>query len=47
MMDAGYSQEISGWSLKEQPPAYYRRAAARARKLQAEIYDAQAQRVSW
>ena len=36
MMDAGYSQEISGWSPKEQPPAYYRAAAAPARKLQAE-----------
>ena len=35
-MDAGYFQEISGWSLKEQPPDYYRAAAARARKLQAE-----------
>jgi hypothetical protein len=36
MMDAGYFQEISGWSPKEQPPAYYRAAAARARKLRAE-----------
>ena len=36
MIDAGYFHEISGWSLKEQLPAYYRAAAARARKLQAE-----------
>lgn len=36
MMDAGYFQEISEWSPKEQHAAYYRAAAARARKLQAE-----------
>jgi hypothetical protein len=36
MMDAGSFQEISEWSPKEQPPAYYRAAAARARKLQAD-----------
>jgi hypothetical protein len=36
MMDADYFQEIPGWSPKEQLPAYYRAAAARARKLQAE-----------
>jgi hypothetical protein len=36
MMVADYFQEISGWSPKEQLPAYYRAAAARARKLRAE-----------
>src|SRR5438445_11402029 len=36
-MDAGHFEEISDcWSLEEQPTAYYRTTAARARRLQAD-----------
>jgi hypothetical protein len=35
-MDAGFFDEISGWSPNEKPAAYYRAAAERARKLLAE-----------
>ena len=36
-MDAGNFDEISDWwSLEERPTAYYRTAAARARRLEAE-----------
>ena len=36
-MDAGHFEEISDcWSSEEQPTAYYRTTAARARRLQAD-----------
>src|SRR6266436_5767682 len=41
-MNAGHFEEIWDWSLEEQPAAYYRTTAARARRLQA---DATTQRV--
>jgi len=37
-MDAGHFEEISDcWSPDEQPAAYYRTTAARARRLQADV----------
>src|ERR1700730_1387248 len=37
-MDAGHFEEISDcWSSEEQPTAYYRTTAARARRLQADV----------
>jgi hypothetical protein len=35
-MNAGYFEQISDWSLEDQPATYYRTAAARARSLQAD-----------
>jgi hypothetical protein len=36
-MNAGHFEQISDcWSLEEQPATYYRTAAARARRLQAD-----------
>ena len=37
-MDSGHFEEISDcWSSEEQPTAYYRTTAARARRLQADV----------
>jgi hypothetical protein len=37
-MNVGHFEQISDcWSLEQQPPTYYRTAAARARRLQADV----------
>jgi hypothetical protein len=36
-MSAGYFEQISDWSSEKQPATYYRTAAARARRLQADV----------